>query len=266
MDAEEHGCDSDGSEDKLSLTSTATTDSVALPQKRFYRQRAHSNPIADHCFEYPSDPLSMDWSAHYPTVDFGDSRGVELADIGCGYGGLLIQLSPMFPKTLMLGIEIRVKVCDFVCDRIRALRQQNGGANAYQNISCLRSNAMKYMPNLFSKGQLTKMFFLFPDPHFKKQKHKWRIISQQLLSEYAYCMAIDGRVYIATDVQQLYDWMTDHLTRHPLFECLDESERDSDPIVPKLFDATEEGQKVTRNGGQKFVAVYRRVADSFGNQ
>lgn len=21
------------------------------PQKRFYRQRAHSNPIADHCFD-----------------------------------------------------------------------------------------------------------------------------------------------------------------------------------------------------------------------
>lgn len=24
---------------------------VSLPQKRFYRQRAHSNPIADHCFD-----------------------------------------------------------------------------------------------------------------------------------------------------------------------------------------------------------------------
>ena len=24
--------------------------------------------------------------------------------------------------------------------------------------------------------QLKKMFFLFPDPHFKQKKHKWRII------------------------------------------------------------------------------------------
>ena len=23
----------------------------ALPQKKYYRQRAHSNPIADHCIE-----------------------------------------------------------------------------------------------------------------------------------------------------------------------------------------------------------------------
>lgn len=24
---------------------------LSLPQKKFYRQRAHSNPIADHCIE-----------------------------------------------------------------------------------------------------------------------------------------------------------------------------------------------------------------------
>lgn len=24
---------------------------IALPQKKFYRQRAHSNPIADHSFD-----------------------------------------------------------------------------------------------------------------------------------------------------------------------------------------------------------------------
>jgi len=38
--------------------------------------------------------------------------------------------------------------------------------------------------------QLTKMFFLFPDPHFKKTKHKWRIISPTLLAEYAYILKV----------------------------------------------------------------------------
>ena len=27
-----------------------------LPKKKFYRQRAHTNPIADHCFDYPVSP------------------------------------------------------------------------------------------------------------------------------------------------------------------------------------------------------------------
>jgi len=236
-------------------------EALPLPQKRYYRQRAHSNPIADHCFDYPLTPESVDWSKYYPNINSESNQSVEFADIGCGYGGLLIELSQMFPKVLMLGIEIRVKVCDFVCDRIKALRQQNSGK--YDNIYCVRSNAMKYLPNYFRKSQLTKMFFLFPDPHFKKQKHKWRIISQQLLSEYAYCLKVNGLVYLATDVQQLYEWMKNHFLAHPLFESLEQSEIDSDLIVPKLFDSTEEGKKVTRNGGQKFIAVFRRIEDNF---
>ena len=34
------------------------------------------------------------------------------------------------------------------------------------------------------------MFFLYPDPHFKKSKYKWRIINNQLLAEYAYALQI----------------------------------------------------------------------------
>ncbi len=51
----------------------------------------------------------MDWTQEYG-VSMTEQSQVEFADIGCGYGGLLVQLSPMFPHTLMLGMEIRVKV------------------------------------------------------------------------------------------------------------------------------------------------------------
>ena len=46
------------------------------------------------------------------------SDALRFADVGCGYGGLLVQLSPMFPDKLMLGLEIRVKVSDYVRDRL----------------------------------------------------------------------------------------------------------------------------------------------------
>ena len=78
----------------------------------------------------------MDWSTHYPTYFKNPSppqssalaststldtpstklptdaiipaklamgKQVEFADIGCGFGGLLISLAPLFPDTLMLG-------------------------------------------------------------------------------------------------------------------------------------------------------------------
>ncbi|XP_075757840.1 tRNA (guanine-N(7)-)-methyltransferase isoform X2 [Pelodiscus sinensis] len=213
------------------------------PQKRFYRQRAHSNPLADHTLRYPTKPEEMNWAEYFPEFfpplnkdDRHDdpkdceerakpTDHVEFADIGCGYGGLLVELSPLFPNTLMLGLEIRVKVSDYVRDRIQALRASHPGQ--YQNIACIRSNAMKHLPNFFRKGQLTKMFFLFPDPHFKKTKHKWRIISPTLLAEYAYVLRVGA----------------------------------SDPILGRLGTCTEEGKKVQRNGGKTFPAVFRRCAD-----
>ena len=54
----------------------------------------------------------MDWSKHYPAFfpadnkDSAEARSkkmVEFADLGCGYGGLLVALSPLYPNTLMLG-------------------------------------------------------------------------------------------------------------------------------------------------------------------
>ncbi|KAK4876026.1 hypothetical protein RN001_012448 [Aquatica leii] len=231
----------------------------SLPQKKYYRQRAHSNPIADHCIDYPQKPDEMDWSKYYPEK-FKNSS-VEFADIGCGYGGLLVTLSPMFPSTLILGMEIRVKVSDYVMDRIAALRQQYTGQ--YQNIACLRTNAMKYLPNYFTKGQLKKIFFLYPDPHFKKAKHKWRIINTCLLAEYAYVLGVGGIIYTITDVKDLHDWMVQHFDDHPLFQRILDDELVSDPIIEKLYASSEEGQKVSRNNGSKFLAVYRRIADSF---
>ncbi|KAF7693012.1 tRNA (guanine-N(7)-)-methyltransferase isoform X1 [Silurus meridionalis] len=242
--------------------------SVVMPQKKFYRQRAHSNPMADHTFEYPVCPEQMDWSQLYPEYfssdreqmeTEGQNSHVEFADIGCGYGGLLVELSPLFPDQLILGLEIRVKVSDYVQDRIRSLRASEPGK--YQNIACLRSNAMKYLPNFFTKGQLSKMFFLFPDPHFKKTKHKWRIISPTLLAEYAYTLRVGGLVYTMTDVEEVHVWMVKHFTEHPLFSRVSEEELKDDVIVGRLGTCTEEGKKVQRNGGKNFLAVFCRVKD-----
>ncbi|KAM9321185.1 tRNA (guanine-N(7)-)-methyltransferase [Gastrophryne carolinensis] len=247
---------------------------VPLPQKRYYRQRAHSNPMADHTFQYPVNPEQMDWSEYYPEyfkllssdnthddpkdlMEKTPEHQVEFADIGCGYGGLLVALSPLFPNTLMLGLEIRVKVSDYVQDRIKSLRASHSGQ--YQNIACIRSNAMKYLPNFFRKGQLSKMFFLFPDPHFKKTKHKWRIISSTLLAEYAYVLRVGGMVYTITDVEEVHEWMVKHFTEHPLFDRVSKEDLADDIIIDKLGTSTEEGKKVQRNNGKNFLAVFRRV-------
>lgn len=64
----------------------------------------------------------MDWSPYYPNfIASGQNENsdeldeealkkaasaVEILDIGCGFGGLLMALSPLLPNTLMLGMEV----------------------------------------------------------------------------------------------------------------------------------------------------------------
>ena len=149
----------------------------------------------------PTSPEEMDWSTHYPSFFPSDPSAssskapakVEWADIGCGFGGLLMALAPMFPDTLMLGelgaqlflpfshaplleplnpdreadrligMEIRTAVTAYVGDRIAASRQHQLSlppdsperiAGGYQNVSVIRANSMKHIPNFFAKGQV----------------------------------------------------------------------------------------------------------------
>ncbi|KAH3680239.1 hypothetical protein WICMUC_000420 [Wickerhamomyces mucosus] len=240
-------------------------DKIELPKKRFYRQRAHSNPFSDHRLEYPISPNHMDWSKFYPyyydEINNKMNKQVTIADIGCGFGGLMVDLSPEFPNNLILGMEIRVQVTNYVEDRIIALRQQNlnNDSTNYQNINVIRGNAMKFLPNFFQKSQLEKIFFCFPDPHFKQRKHKARIVTNTLLSEYAYVLKEGGIIYTITDVLDLHEWMVKHLDQHPLFERLDEVFEKNDKCVEIMTYSTEEGKKVERNKGQKYIKCYKRL-------
>jgi len=66
----------------------------------------------------PTSPAHMDWAQYYPAFATAETetspigvttalrkmdRQVEVADIGCGFGGLLVALAPKLPDTLLLG-------------------------------------------------------------------------------------------------------------------------------------------------------------------
>ncbi len=70
-----------------------------------------------------------------------------------------------------------------------------------------------------------------------------------------------GIVYTITDVEDLHNWIVQHLEAHPSFERVSEDEQEADPCVAVMRTETEEGKKVERNKGQKFVALFRRLED-----
>jgi len=132
----------------------------------------------------------------------------------------------------------------------------------WDHLSVVRTNAMKYLSRFFEKGQLSKIFFCFPDPHFKRSNHRRRIVNTGLLAEYAYALKVGGIAYTITDVEELHTWMKGHFEAHPLFESLTAEEIEADPAVEVMRHATEEGKKVAREGKfgfEKYVTVFRRI-------
>jgi tRNA (guanine-N7-)-methyltransferase len=173
-------------------------------------------------------------------------------------------------------MEIRPKVTEYVRLRVLALRRAAAAAppeeaaapapaaplHSFGNASVVLSNAMKYLPNFFARGALSKLFFCFPDPQFKPSHHRRRIVSTQLLAEYAFALREGAHLYTITDVRDLHNWMAAHAAAHPFFERVGEAELAADPCVAVMMSYTEEGKKVARNHGDKFVAVFRRVAEA----
>jgi len=248
----------EGSEEANNAIKSITREGD-MPQKKFYRQRAHCNPLSHNdSFAYPLQPDHMDWTLkHYPRSKKSSEVIPTVLDIGCGFGGLTAALSTILPDQTILGMEIRAKVCEFLRLRILALRKEVPGS--YQNASVMRTNSMKFLPNYFRKGSLQKMFFCFPDPHFKRKNYPRRIVSERLLSEYGYFLVPGGKLYTITDVEELHKWHVEKCDSHPMFERItDEKELAEDPCVNAMITETEEGKKVARNGGKKHYAVYRR--------
>ena len=178
-----------------------------------------------------------------------------------------MALSPLFPDALILGLEIRDRVVELDRQRIARLRSEGSASlsssvarPAYSNISVVHTNIMKYAPNYFHRGQLSKMFVLFPDPHFKKANHRRRVLATAFLPLYAYCLDIGGMLYTVTDVKELAEWMAARMGESALFERVEEAELKDDPCVEAMMNGTEEGKKVTRLSGNKYPAVWRRVA------
>ncbi|MES1912055.1 MAG: hypothetical protein MHM6MM_004395 [Cercozoa sp. M6MM] len=228
---------------------------------------AHVNPLSDGDYAYPRKPEDVDWHAYFPHAvppmeelagmtpeQREQQKKVSFVDIGCGFGAFLLRLGELFPEELGLGLEIRDKAVEFVQERIDRAGVKNVGVH--------RTNVMKYLVHYFEQGQLDKMFFCFPDPHFKRKNWRRRIISPTLLSQYAYVLRPGGRIYNVTDVEELHKWTVDAFATHPLFERIPEEELADDKAVHAMRNDTDEAKRVAkRPDGRTYVAVYRRLAD-----
>lgn len=255
----------------------STVHASAVSMKRGHnfplKVRAHANPFDDAAFDVPRAPSEFKYQElyeEYMQTAADGTRQIEACDVGCAWGGMLARMSGVVPETLMLGLEIRAKVASFAAERLVRLRIPDRESDpslpdavpgSCKNVAVIRSNAMRYLPNYFEKGQLSRIFFVHPDPCFKNSQRRRRIISCWLLAEYAFVLREGGFLYTVTDVEDLHRWHERQIDPHPLFRRVSDEELQSDPFFPVARHASEDAQKIVKSKSlTSFYAVYQRIS------
>lgn len=207
------------------------------------RIRHHVNPLTD----AQRRPIPIpDWSEIYPDL----SRPFWI-DLGSAAGEFLIQMGDTDPSWNYLGLEIRKPMVDI------ALQRRD--AAGVRNVHFMYANILFHLDDVLASlpaGSVRRVTVLFPDPHLKRRKHKWRQLQPSVLGVLACHLPPGAELHFATDVPQLYCDTTELLADQPAFRLV------SRPVV-NPFPVDSDREKHSRRLGRPvYRAVYVRVNDS----
>ena len=169
-------------------------------------------------------------------------------EIGFGNGEHLAALKEKFTNTAFLGAE------PFVNGMANLMKELVG--KPLDNIRVFMDDAMLLTRSL-TDHSLDRIYVLNPDPWPKVRHHKRRIISQTNLDEFARVLKPGGRLVMATDVDELAEWMVTQCMNHPSFEWLAESAKDWQ-TPPAEWTETRYAFKGKQAGRRQTFLVFRR--------
>ena len=149
------------------------------------RIRTHTNPLN---ITHRLDALSIESKlTKYASVDF---------EIGFGRGRFMSQYAQNHGDRLIVGVEVRKQM-------VAAFHER------YDIINCVPiwGAAKICLEDVIPDQSLHRVFIFHPDPWFKKRHHKRRVLTNDVLCLIHQKLKPGGRVYVSTDVSELYDDM-----------------------------------------------------------
>ena len=192
-------------------------------------------------------PVRIDWAAL-----FGNTNPVEI-EVGTGKGLFLLHAATTRPDTNFLGIEIVRKYQLYATTRY-AIRK-------LPNVKTACADAAVVLRDYVTPGSVAAVHVYFPDPWWKKRHRKRRVFTPEFAADAAHAIAVGGRLYIASDVEEYFLLMTAILRAMPCFaERPEEAERAA-PQTESGY-ATNFERKARESGTAVWRAVYERTAEA----
>ena len=118
-------------------------------------------------------------------------------EIGCGKGGFICQMARLNPETFFIAVELSTDAL------IAALEYAK--AQEIPNVRFINTNA-NLLPELFNKGEVSKIYLNFSDPWPKARHAKRRLTYRTFLEKYREILPDDGTLVFKTDNRGLFDF------------------------------------------------------------
>lgn len=136
-------------------------------------------------------------------------------DIGCGKGGFLLSLASHHQNstnapTNFLGLEIRPSVAHFAQSRIERhpeIKDNVSFLGCNVNVDLRRILQLYTAPKEGGAGELRTVSIQYPDPHFKKNHRKRRVLTRDVVEVLAEFMGEGSEVFLQSDIQSVLDGM-----------------------------------------------------------
>ena len=143
------------------------------------------------------EALRGKWRAMFPAYD-------ELwLEIGCGKGRFTLGTAQAEPKNMLIAIErvedAMVTAMERVCDA------------GVGNVRFISRDALK-LREIFSAGEISRIFINFCDPWPKSRDAKLRLTAPAFLRRYADVLRTGGEIHFKTDNTALFDWSAEQFT------------------------------------------------------
>ena len=150
-------------------------------------------------------PLGGDWArlSGAWTETFGRTASLHV-EIGVGKGDFLTELAARNPDVNYVGLEAQQGVLYFAA--------RKAAARALSNVRLLVFDAA-HLTELFTPGEVDRIYLNFSDPWPKKRHAKRRLTSELFLARYAAVLREDGEIHFKTDNMGLFDYSLETMER-----------------------------------------------------
>ena len=198
------------------------------------RVRTHVNPLT-----YITRMKKIDYSKVLPKNKFTDF------EIGFGRAIFARNYAKEHLDRNLIAIEIRKPVVKHV----KAELKDTGLDNLY----LLHGRAEICLEDTISDGQLDRIFLFHPDPWLKARHNKRRVIQSKFLDLVYKKLKNNGRLYVSTDVEELWNDMKEIIQSNGKFRLIEDKKFWEEEYISYWHEHSEKEKR------SLFYATFERV-------